>query len=572
MTPGLHIFAALTAARWRSLYNGATRGTRQLRAWAAIAVGGSFIGWLLLFFGCRFAVGSFIEIVPQGMPVLIKLVELLLLILGSAMAYSCVLVSLVHLYLSDDLRFLGVLPATNLTLFAVKTVEIGVMATWAPMLFTSAILAAVGASVDAPAVFYPLFMAGLALFALIPAALAIGATSVAVNLFPANRTRDVLVFLSLAILLALFIIVRGMQPERILEPGMLLHFAASVGEFQLPGGGLLPSAWMTAVLVPLIDGSGSVPSLVDFVVLVAGTVVAVAIGATLFVLLFRRGLSRTLTSRGRMVVGEGVTARSIAVVTAVLPRSIGAVARKDILNFGRDPAQWSQLMLLGALVLVYLLNVAALPLDQLRLLGLEQRDVANLLAFLNLGFVGFVLTAVALRFLFSAVSLEGRAAWVVLVSPIGERALLRAKLAPGLPLLWLFGLVLVGGSNFLLRPDPLISLLTFVAMTLIAVGLSGYGVGLGAMMPRFHAESPTRVAGSVGGLLYMLGGLCFVAVEVALLALPAYVLARRGSPGILMWAAAGLLTLLALLAGGAATLIPLHLGAISLRGGWRERT
>src|SRR5205085_8201124 len=38
-----------------------------------------------------------------------------------------------------------------------------------------------------------------------------------------------------------------------------------------------------------------------------------------------------------------------------------SLAHRDLLLFFRDPAQWSQLLLLGALVVVYVFNITALP-------------------------------------------------------------------------------------------------------------------------------------------------------------------------------------------------------------------
>ena len=79
---------------------------------------------------------------------------------------------------------------------------------------------------------------------------------------------------------------------------------------------------------------------------------------------------------------------------------------KDAKVFLRDVTQWSQLLLLCALVLIYLYNFRVLDLDQIPSMG---GLVKNVYAFLNLGLAGLVMATVAVRFVFRAVSAEGAA-------------------------------------------------------------------------------------------------------------------------------------------------------------------
>src|SRR5204863_450222 len=74
---------------------------------------------------------------------------------------------------------------------------------------------------------------------------------------------------------------------------------------------------------------------------------------------------------------------------------------KDVKLFFRDTTQWSQLILLAVLVVVYLFNIKALPLHRGEQVGFFY---VTLVSFLNLGLAGFVLAAIAARFIFPAVS------------------------------------------------------------------------------------------------------------------------------------------------------------------------
>ncbi len=78
---------------------------------------------------------------------------------------------------------------------------------------------------------------------------------------------------------------------------------------------------------------------------------------------------------------------------------------KDLKIFLRDVSQWSQLLLLLALVLVYLYNFRVLDLERIPYMS---AFIKNVYAFVNLAMAGFVMATVAVRFVFPAVSAEGR--------------------------------------------------------------------------------------------------------------------------------------------------------------------
>src|SRR5207244_11005841 len=108
---------------------------------------------------------------------------------------------------------------------------------------------------------------------------------------------------------------------------------------------------------------------------------------------------------------------------------------KDIKLFFRDTTQWSQLILLAVLVVVYLFNIQALPLHRGEPVGFFY---VNLVSFLNLGLAGFVLASIAARVIFPAVSLAGRQMRLLRSSPLDLRGLVWSKHGVGpapLPLL-----------------------------------------------------------------------------------------------------------------------------------------
>src|SRR5213075_1479328 len=124
---------------------------------------------------------------------------------------------------------------------------------------------------------------------------------------------------------------------------------------------------------------------------------------------------------------------------------------KDLKIFLRDVSQWSQLLLLVALVLVYLYNFRVLDLNRIPYMA---GFVKNVYAFVNLGMAGFVMATVCARFVFPAVSAEGNAFWIIRTSPISFSDFLWSKFWIGLVPVMVLTEGLVIAANQFLGVDP----------------------------------------------------------------------------------------------------------------------
>jgi ABC-2 type transport system permease protein len=188
----------------------------------------------------------------------------------------------------------------------------------------------------------------------------------------------------------------------------------------------------------------------------------------------------------------------------------------------RDTTQWSQVFLLLALIVVYLYNFKVLPLDRS---PMPAGVLRTLVSFANLALAGFVLSAVAVRFAFPAISLEGKAFWILQCAPISLRALLWSKFwLIFIPLLVL-GELLVFLSNLLLHVPSWMMALSLITVCLMTFGIAAIGVGLGALYPSFDYENAAEIPTSFGGAVAMIMSIGFIAAAVAIEAWPIYQLA-----------------------------------------------
>src|SRR5262249_7698316 len=152
----------------------------------------------------------------------------------------------------------------------------------------------------------------------------------------------------------------------------------------------------------------------------------------------------------------------------------------------RDATQWSQLILLAVLLIIYVFNIRALPLYTGEKVPYF---VVTLVVFLNQGLGGFVLSAIAARFIFPAVSLEGRQLWLLRSSPLDPKAMLWSKSWVGtLPLLLLaLGITLL--TNQMLHPPPFMVLLSLLTTACYTLAVGALALGLGVLFPQFETEN-----------------------------------------------------------------------------------
>jgi uncharacterized membrane protein len=101
------------------------------------------------------------------------------------------------------------------------------------------------------------------------------------------------------------------------------------------------------------------------------------------------------------------------------------------------------------------------------------------------------------------------------------RAFLWSKFWTGLVPILVLAEALTLVSNQLLGVTPVLRVLGGVAIFFMTFALVGLAAGMGARFPRFSAENLSQVAGSYGGIAFMVLAVLFILVVVGLLAWPA---------------------------------------------------
>src|SRR5580765_4690396 len=430
----------------------------------------------------------------------------------SFLAFSGVVTALSTFFLSDDLRLLLVAPIAPRRLFHARFWRTVVQASWMVVIFILPVLAGVGRARCAGLGFYATAVLTVVPFSVIPVAAGTGMTLLLVNTFPARRARDILMLMGLLFAASLVILLRFIRPEQLMKVESLPDLTAFFTSLQSPITPLLPSYWAGETLFASLRGGAD---WLHFAALWTTALAAVVVARMASERWYFSGFSRAQEApKARFTQLRGLDS-----LVRVLPLSTTRrqLLIKDLKTFLRDVSQWSQLLLLVALVLLYLYNFRVLDLERIPYMT---GFIKNVYAFVNLGMAGFVMATVAVRFVFPAVSAEGAAFWIIRTSPIPLRDFLWSKFWTGLvPVLALTEVLTIVGNQFL-GVDPFVKVMAAVAIVFMSFALVGLAIGLGARYPRFNAD-PTQVAGSYGGVAFMIQAVLLVIVTIGLLGWPA---------------------------------------------------
>ena len=476
-------------------------------------VGGIF--WLAVF-GVLFRVLRYFRNVEEiGALLAGKLLGIVLLSFVSVLLLSNVITALSSFFLSKDLDLLVSSPVDWLRIYLAKLLETLISSSWMVALMAVPIFAAYGVVYRGGPLFPLVVLGTLVPFLVMPAVIGSAVTTILVNVFPARRTRDLLSIIALGAAAGLILLFRIIRPEQLARPEGFQNLLDFIAVLRTPTSPLFPSEWVTKAVMGYLTGR---MDWLSVYLLWTTAALFVAGGAWLHAQLYHTGFSKAQEGAERFVRG-GFWNWTLGGLLRPMGPARREFVLKDLRLFFRDTTQWSQLILLAALLVVYLFNIKALPLFR----G-EQVPffLVSIISFLNLGLAGFVLASIAARFIFPAISLEGRQMWLLRSSPLELRAMLWSKYWVGtLPLLVL-ALAITVLTNILLKATPFMMGVGVGTILLLTLAISALALCFGTFYPQFDTENAAQIPTSFGGLVFMMATVGLLTIVIVIESVPVY--------------------------------------------------
>lgn len=509
----------LLIPRFLALRNGLRRRDRSGRTRALVLAILVALFWCGAFWFFHRTLDYFRTIPDLGPVLSQKLLGTVFLTFFAVLLFSNVITGLSTFFLSRDLLLLIPAPVPPARLFAAKFIETLVDSSWMVLLFSGPAFLAYGVVHSGGLAYYLMTLLTFIPFLIIPAALGVIATMILAYALPAQRGKDMLLVFSTLFLSLLYLFFRLLQPEKLVNPEAFSDFLAFLSAMQAPSSPFLPSTWAAEVLLSFL-GLKDGDALFHYLLLLSTALFLLVAGSSLATSLYPLGWSKAQEGQRRrgLRLWWDTVIQSMAVL---FPSHLRVIVVKDLKTFFRDTGQWSQLFMLLALIVVYVYNFSVLPIGGG---AVGTFYLQNVVAFFNLALAGFVIAAIAVRFVFPALSLEGKTFWVLKSAPVPLRRLWWSKFWVGLLPLLVLGELLVCITNHFLNVSTFMLVLSAVTLFFLTFSIVALGMAVGVAYPNFTAEHSAKIAAGFGGVLYMVLCISFIGLVVVLEAWPVYVL------------------------------------------------
>ena len=472
-----------------------------------------------------------------GVILSLKIFEMAWVIVFTMLIFSSMVSGVSAIFLSHDNEIIFASPVSLSELYLMRYLTTTIYTSWMMIVFSLPVFGAFGQVFKAGPVYLILMVPAVICIASMGTGLGLMVTIILVNLFPARRTKDIVVYLSLLFGILLYLVIRLLRPEELADPERFPDFIEYLSRLSTPATPFLPPNWASSLLTGYLQDH-----YIDWLLtglLVLTPLVLYFAGEWIMNRWFFPGFSKAQESFGgyrRFKTPE------------YSPSSLSWFFRKELKMFIRDSSQWSQLFLIGALIVVYLYNFKVLPLDRS---PIPADAIANIIAYANIGLTGFLIASLCIRFVFPSIGSEGSGFGLTLTSPLSiKRYMLYKYLFYVLPFTILTVVLLVASNHLLHIEGPMwwISLITGLIITWSVVAMA---LGFGAMYADFKAENQAAVQGGFGAILFLFCALSFELATILIASIPAYRLVRSwrwglhsSSPAIMQTAAVLLVLLL----------------------------
>lgn len=465
----------------------------------------------------KIATYSSLIYVPPRIPI-----ALLFLCLFVMLLLSGTVNTIGRFFLSHDNELLLASPMTRSQFFFAKFLDVFMSTIWMPLGFIIPFLLAYGIFYQAPLQFYALALLVLIPFFLIAISIAIFIAHGIVFLIPPHRLRWLIYFLVLLFAYFIFqatkIIVSGAQATEGIR-----FLSAMISQSSLSHTLWLPSQWVALAFDDILT-TRNVYQLYPILLLWSGALFFMSISFLLFTVSFSFNSRQLLLARARLVSPRR---QRFKILRPVVEYFSERLMLKDFRLLYRDIPQILQILLLLIIYSTYLSQLHVF--GAIEVLELDRRPLWNIFFYIvNTSVAAFITIAAATRLVFPAISLEGKAFWILQTAPISMSEVLKRKFWTWYPLLGTLACLTFTAGNIALGVGVVVILSTFLVSWILTGTIVSVGLALGAYCAKFDWEHTAELVASFGSFIFMIASILVVALTMVPLGLVLY--AR--SPGM----------------------------------------
>jgi len=203
---------------------------------------------------------------------------------------------------------------------------------------------------------------------------------------------------------------------------------------------------------------------------------------------------------------------------SIFPSQIEVVIKKEFFAFIREASQWIHFVVMIIMTGLFAISVSKINLN------LHIVDMQMLTYLVMFVFGGFMISSLALRFVFPLIGLEGQTFWALRSSPMKEQRILFIKFILGFVLVLPIAEYIAIASNipFVSTTELRPLLLWFgifnafwISLTMVSLNL-----GFGGFFANYLERNPIRAASTQGATLTFLATLLYLIIIVIIILVP----------------------------------------------------
>jgi ABC-2 type transport system permease protein len=374
---------------------------------------------------------------------------------------------------------------------------------------------------------YPLYyLSGVMLFVLIPymflaACLAALILMAIMKLAGRIGFRKVMAGLFMVYFFFIYIFFDSSNPMRLVEklnrfvPNMDAYLAQSTPEFLQ----YLPNQWVAKFLY--YSARGEMNNALPYAGILLFTTAAV-FGICLFVahrFYYRSWLISLQVQSTAQVPADPARKHFFDFRSqSIFSSQIEVVLKKEVLTFFREASQWMHLVVMIILTGLFSVSVSNLYLH------LNVLDMLLIIYLVLFAFGGFMVGALALRFVFPLIGLEGQAFWALRTSPIKQSKIFMVKFLIGFLIVLIIAEYIAISSSIpftrIIEKRSLLLWFGIFSAFWISLTTVTLNLGFGGYFANYFERNPIRAASTQGATLTFLVTIIYLIVLVTLVFMP----------------------------------------------------
>lgn len=435
-----------------------------------------------------------------------KILMMTFLTMFMMLIMSALISTLNIFFLSKDLPLLLSSPLPSASVFAWKGVQVATSSSIMviffslPVLFSYCFYFAPGIDdIAAIVLVFLLYIAtgilvGILLGMIIPA------------FFSVKKLQPILSLVSIVLISAIVIFLRLLRPERFGNPDVIDNLMDYMGGLNVEGFAWFPFYWISKAIhfIAGKDYWGYWKIIGTFLVII------------LFLTAFTRFIQKKFYLKlfDKLNKGTGGAYRSRWKKSFLLSRDYSALWKKEIKTFIRTPAQWSQLLIIGAIIVVFILNMKGIPTPHV--------SVKNIIAYLNLGMAAFIVAGLNSRFTFTTIPMESPGIVNLLGSPFKRKKIYRFKLLFFAVPQMIIGFALFLAGDIALGLDSFFRISGFLFLLPVLPFLTVLSLFYSLKIEESVPLTPQHLVASKNGISYMLWSLIYIVAGMVYFVRPVF--------------------------------------------------